>query len=171
MRRKIFWGSGIGAKSVKPRRRTLSIAGRFENLLIKGMIICTVFLALFQMQSITNPVDFYLKIAGDIDTPAFNYDEYANEGTMDTGQNAKVIKIYFQAEPVSSVLVVQNGKTLGEVGSGISLYVQPGTVDLDATHLAYPVKVRMILNQKNYEVELNGNKKSIYIQLKSGSAS
>ena len=139
--------------------RRVSFIGRIEKSVIRIMMICAVLLSLFQLKSITDPVEFYFKIAGEIDSPAFKYSQY--------GEQNKKISLYFSADPEGQVLVKQNDQTIGIIGKGINIEVDSGTVYLDASAVAYPVTVNIIYNGKSYPLELNGNIKSFDIQIKS----
>lgn len=147
-------------KRVSSKSR-FSFLERLESTLLRVMILGTILLAVFQFNTITDPVDFYLKIASDLDSPAFKYDEYLAE---DNNRKDKLISLDFQAEPVSSVLVKQNNEVIGEIGNGVKLQVEPGTVTLDATQVRHPVTVYVILNQKSHMIELNQDAKSFNIK-------
>lgn len=151
--------------------RRFSLMNGLERTLLRAMVFCAVLLAVFQLRSVTDPVDFYLKVAGDFDTPAFKYEQYADDQQISTSRNSKTISLYFQTEPESSVMVKQNEKTLGIIGKGVTLEVEPGTVYLDATHLVYPVTVQIVLNEKSHHLELNSDMKSFDIQFKANSSS
>ncbi|HHV63713.1 MAG TPA: hypothetical protein GXX46_01335 [Peptococcaceae bacterium] len=133
-----------------------------EKNLLRVMVLCAVLLAVFQLKSFTNPVDFYLKVMGDLDSPAFKYEEYISGGKSEKGQG-KTISLYLQSEPASPVIVKQNEKNLGTIGRGLTIEAEPGTVYLDASHLAYPVTVEIILNDKSYYLELDRDIKSFEI--------
>lgn len=170
MHLKRFLFQSKAARRRYPNRRSFLING-LEKTLLRAMILCAVLLAVFQLKSVTDPVDFYLKVAGDIDTPAFKYEQYVDDQQITSGRNSRTISLYFQAEPESSVMVKQNEKTLGIIGKGVTLEVQAGTVYLDATHLVYPVSVQIILNEKSHQLELNSDMKSFDIQFKANSSS
>jgi hypothetical protein len=138
--------------------RSSFLLNRIEKTIIRAIIACAVLLTLSQLTSLTNPVDFYLKIAGDIDTPAFKYSQYAD----DTNK----ISLYFSTRPESPVLVKQNGETLGVIGKGKEIKVKRGAVDLDASDIAYPVTVDIIYNEKKYSIDLHGDIKSFQIEWK-----
>lgn len=159
----------FGPKKMGTRRwtsRRSSLTGRLEKNLIRGMVICTVILVVFQIFTFTDPVEFYLKIAGDIDSPAFKYDEYVDQNVLKDEQG-KTISLNFQVEPESAVVVKQNDKTIGVLSNDINLDVQAGTVYLDATHIPYPVAVDITINNKKHRLQLNGDIKSFNIELKS----
>jgi len=137
---------------------------RAEKILIRAMVLGAVLLTLFQFRAIVDPVDFYLKIAGDIDSPAFRYEDYVNSEFQGSAVN-KHFTLDFQAKPQSPVLVKQNDQILGIIGNGLSLEVEPGTVYLDATNINYPVTVYIKFNGETYQIELNGDEKSFQIFL------
>jgi hypothetical protein len=143
----------------------------FKKTLLRVMALCAVLLAVFQYRVIIDPVDFYLKVAGDLDSPAFKYEQYLDEKQIKSGQNTGTISLYFNAEPESAVMVKQNEEVIGVIGAGTSIEVEPGTIYLDATHLTHPVTVQIILNEKNYQIELNNDIKRFDIQIKSKSSS
>lgn len=149
--------------------RRLPFIKGLEKMLLRVMVLSVVLLSVFQLRTITDPVDFYLKVVGDFDTPAFKYEQYVSEDQA--GGNNSLISLDFRTEPESPVVVKQNDKVLGVVGSGITLEVEPGTVLVDASHLSYPVTVQIILNEKNHFLELNSEAKSFDIQLKKNSSS
>lgn len=159
------------AARTKPAKRRFSLIDSLEKTLLRAMVFCAVLLAVFQLRSVTDPVDFYLKVAGDFDSPAFKYEQYTDNNQTSPAQNSRKISLYFQAEPESSVIVKQNGKTLGIIGTGVTIEVEPGTVSLDATNLGVPVTVQIVLNEKIHLVELNNEIKSFEIQLKANSSS
>ncbi|NLI91733.1 MAG: hypothetical protein GX434_05850 [Peptococcaceae bacterium] len=132
------------------------------------MVLSVVVLALFQISTVTDPVSFYLKIAGEIDSPAFKYDQYIN--TADE-QGKKTITLYFTVNPESSVIVKQNENVVGIIKNETKMNVEPGTVQLDARHIHQPVTVDIIVNDKKHSIQLNGNIKSFDVQLRSSSAS
>ncbi|NLM22022.1 MAG: hypothetical protein GX207_09820 [Peptococcaceae bacterium] len=138
-----------------------SLLKKIEKVIIRVAIACTVLLALFQLRFITDPVEFYLKIAGDIDTPAFKYSQYVAED--------KTVTLYFNTNPDSPVLVKQNGEILGVIGQGLEIKVKQGTVDLDASGIPYPVTVDIIYNEKKHSLNLHGNIKSFTLEVKSSS--
>jgi hypothetical protein len=163
----------FGPKKMGIRRSTgrrSPLTGRLERNLIRGIVICTVILVVFQIFTFTDPVDFYLKIAGDIDSPAFKYDEYVEQDVL-TGEQGKKVSLNFQVEPDSAVVVKQNDKTIGILSNNTNLDVQPGTVYLDATHIPYPVTVNITLNDKKHRLQLNGDIKSFNIELKTKESS
>jgi len=141
-----------------------------ERKLIRVMVICTVLLSIFQITTVTDPVDFYLKIAGDIDSPAFKYDQYVNDNPS-IGQQEKTIRLCFSVHPESAVFVLQNEKNIGTIEKDTELDVAPGTVVLDARHIPYPVVVDVVLNEKKHQIELNGDMKSFEITFKSNASS
>jgi len=141
----------------KYSRYRSSMLEKIERTVIRLVIACTVLLALFQLRLITDPVDFYLKIAGDIDTPAFKYSQYVED---------KKITLYFSTNPVSPVLVKQNGQTLGVIGQGLEIKVEQGQVELDASEINYPVTVDIIYNEKMQSLNLHGDVKSFTVKLK-----
>jgi hypothetical protein len=136
---------------------------RAEKTLLRAMVLGAVLLTLFQFRTIVDPVDFYLKIAGDIDFPAFKYEEYVNPEQESSAVINKCFVLDFQAKPESPVLVRQNDKVLGIIGNGLSLEVEPGTVYLDATSVDYPVTVFIKFNGEVYQIELNKDEKSFQI--------
>ncbi len=153
-----------------PYRKVKSMMmNRMESSLIRVMVLCTVLLVVFQMTTITDPIDFYLKVAGEIDSPAFKYDEYADQKNIN-GQSQNV-SLYFLVDPDSLVVVKQNDKEIGMIKNETQLNVSPGTVYLDATDIPYPVVVEIVLNEKRYRVELDGDIKSFDLQLRERSTS
>lgn len=140
---------------------------RAEKVLLRVMVLGAVLLALYQFRVIVDPVDFYLKIAGDIDSPAFRYEDYINsenEGSTYRSSTAdKYFTLDFQVKPQSPVLVKQNEQILGIIGNGLSVQVEPGTVYLDATSIDFPVTVFIGFNGETYQLELNGDEKSFQI--------
>lgn len=138
--------------------------------LIRVMALGAVLLAVFQFGTITDPVDFYLKIAGDIDYPAFQY-EYLDGSETAAGVSNETIRLQLKAEPSAPVKILQNDKTLGLIGNGITLEVRQGKVTLDASMLSYPVKVEVILNEKSYYIYLKSDIKSFEIHFQEDPAS
>jgi len=142
----------------KYRATRESFLSKTEKTIIRAIIICLVLLTVFQLKSVTDPVEFYLKIAGDIDSPAFKYDQYV--------QQSNKISVYFSSEPEAPVLVKQNEQILGTIGEGAEIKVESGTVCLDASNVPYPVVVNIICNGKNYSLRLESDKRSFTIELK-----
>jgi hypothetical protein len=103
------------------------------------MIFCAILLTVFQLSSITDPVDFYLRMVGDIDSPAFKYSEYADDNRM---------SLYFRVSPESEILVKQNDKTIGIIHNELRLDVRSGTVTLDGTSAGQPVIVEIVLAER-----------------------
>jgi hypothetical protein len=150
-------------------KRRVPLMEKLEKSLLRTMVLCAVVLAVFQLKSLTDPVDFYLNIMGKLDSPAFKYEEYITGGQSGPGET-KTISLYLQSEPHSPVLVQQNDKTLGTIGKGLRVEVEPGTVYLDASHLSYPVTVEIILNEQSYYLELDSNIKSFDLGFKTNSS-
>jgi hypothetical protein len=156
----------------RSKRRTggkrFSLASGMEKTLIRVMAFSVVVLALFQATTMTNPVNFYLKFAGDIDTPAFQYSQYATDAKA---QGQKPITLYFSVSPESSVLVKQNENVLGVIQDEAQIDVLPGTIQLDARHIHQPVTVDVIVNNQKQSIRLNGDTKNVNIQVESNQAS
>lgn len=144
--------------------RRFSSLNSFERTIIRAMIFCTLLLAVFQLKSVKDPVDFYLAVAGDIDYPAFKYDYYENNGAAKSNEK---ITLSFKVTPISEIKVKQNNIIIGTIGSNTSLEVEPGMVSLDATQIPYPVSVDIILNEKKYTIKLDGDIQSFNIEIKS----
>ncbi len=143
-----------------------SSSGKAEKVLLRVMVLSAVLLAVFQMKAIIDPVDFYLKIAGDIDTPAFQYDQHS--GGAQSGDQTKHIALTFETEPENApVAVYQNDTQLGLISRNKAINVEAGTVTLDAAQISYPVTVRIILNHNTYTINLNGDRQSFEVQFKS----
>lgn len=168
LKRFSLWTKFINKRASAGRR--ISLINRLEKLLLRFMVLGVVLLTVFQLRLVTNPVDFYLKVMGDFDSPAFKYEQYI-EDNQTQGKDNGLIGLYFQVTPESSVLVKQNEKVIGIIGKGISIEVEPGTVVLDATNIDYPVIVDIVLNEKSHQIELNQESKSFNIQLKNNSPS
>lgn len=130
---------------------------RFERKLIRIMVVLTVLLGLFQFKTFTDPVTFYLKLSGELDTPAFKYDDQT--GT---------IMLTFQVSPEADIVLRQNNEDIGIIKDNKTALVQPGTVFLDATGVSYPVTVDIVLNSQHYPIQLDGDVKSFEVKLKSG---
>ncbi|RNC28047.1 MAG: hypothetical protein AWM53_01977 [Candidatus Dichloromethanomonas elyunquensis] len=153
---------------LQKRRHYSSIPGKrlpvldgFEKTLIRVMMLSVVALSLFQIISSTNPVSFYLKMAGEIDTPAF-YDIQDINTSGD--QDKKTVTVSFTVNPESSVLVKENENVLGIIKKELKLHIVPGTVQLDARHIHQPVTVEMVVNEKKYSFSLNGDVKTFNVQ-------
>ncbi len=153
--------------------RNVSFLQRLEGRIIRIMVLSVVLLAVFQMKSVMNPVDFYLKFSGDIDAPAFKYQYYIDEAFKEDNKSIESIKLTFVTIPENSpVKVWQNNKLVGIINQdAVNFEIQPGSVYLDATEIAYPVTVEIILNQTRYHLDLDGDSKSFDVQLKSPAAS
>jgi len=134
------------------------LSKRLEKTAIRILIALTVILVLFQIKTITDPVDFYLRLAGDIDAPAYKYNQYAE-------QNRK-ISLYLNCEPTGPVVVKQNDRILGLINDGLNVDVESGPVTLDASGIPYPLTVNIVYNEKNYQVLLNQEEKSFTVALK-----
>lgn len=133
---------------------------RFERKLIRIMVILTVLLGLFQFRTFADPVAFYLKLSGELDTPAFKYDE----------NQASTIMLTFRISPQAEVVLRQNDTNLGSIADNKSVQVQPGTVYLDATAVPYPVTIDIIHNRQHYSMQLEGDVKSFEVKLNSAEA-
>ncbi len=158
-------------KRTFPQR--VSFLQRLEGRIIRIMVLSVVLLALFQMKSVMDPVDFYLKFSGDIDAPAFKYQYYIDEAFKEDNKNNELVRLIFMTTPENSpVKVWQNDKLVGTISKDReSFELQPGSVSLDATEISYPVTVEIILNQTRYNLDLDGDSKSFDVQLKSPAAS
>lgn len=157
-------------KRIFPQRTFLQ---RLEARVIRIMVLGVVLLAVFQMKAIMNPVDFYLKFSGDIDAPAFKYQYYIDEAFKEDNMRTESVKLTFVTIPENSpVKVWQNDKLVGIINRETkSFEIQPGSVSLDATEIAYPVTVEIVLNQTRYHLDLDGDSKSFDVHLKSPAAS
>ncbi|MGI5901030.1 MAG: hypothetical protein ACOX7U_00975 [Desulfitobacteriia bacterium] len=131
--------------------------GRIEKKVLRIIVVGFILLSLFQLKSLTDPVDFYLKVAGDFDTPAFKYSDYEE----------RKIDLYFQSQPEGPVLVKQNDRILGVIGPGLEVEVEPGIVFLDATAVDYPLVVDIFYNEKSQRIKLHGEEKSFEVRIKS----
>ncbi|KUO66369.1 MAG: hypothetical protein APF84_18265 [Gracilibacter sp. BRH_c7a] len=150
-----------------------SFLQRLEGRIIRIMVLGVVLLAVFQMKSVMNPVDFYLKFSGDIDAPAFKYQYYIDEGFKEDSKIIESVKLTFITIPENSpVKVWQDDELVGIINKDTEGFdIQPGSVSLDATDIPYPVTVEIILNQTRYHLELDGDRKSFDVHLKSPAAS
>lgn len=154
-------------KRTFPQRTTF--LQRLEGRIIRVMVLGVVLLAVFQMKSVMDPVDFYLKFSGDIDAPAFKYQYYIDEAFKEENKSIESVKLIFVTIPENSpVKVWQNDKLVGIINKDTeSFQIQPGSVSLDATEISYPVTVEIILNQTRYHLDLNGDSKNFDVHLKS----
>jgi hypothetical protein len=160
-----------GNRERKATNQDFPVFKNFPRMLLRVMVLCTAILAVFQLRVITDPVDFYLKVAGDFDSPAFQYEQYLDENQTKVGQNSGIISLYFYAKPEGAVMVKQNEEVIGVIGAGTKIEVKPGTIYLDARQLAYPITVNIVLNEKSYQIDLNKDVKCFDIQFKSKSSS
>ena len=150
-----------------------SFLQRVESRIVRIIVLGVVLLAIFQIKSVTNPVDFYLRFGGDIDSPAFKYQYYIDEEFKEGSKSIAPVGLTFITIPENSpVKVWQQDKLLGVVSKDMkNLEVEPGSVSLDATDISYPVTVEIILNQNRYRLDLDRDIKSFDVQLKSPAAS
>lgn len=146
-----------------------SFLQRFESKVIRMIVIGVVLLTVFQMKSIINPVDFYLRFSGDIDAPAFKYHYYSNENTIPANNNIQTVKLILLTMPENSpVKVWQQDQLLGIISKeNQDFEIMPGPVSLDATEISYPVTIEIILNQRRYRLDLDGDIKSFELNIKS----
>lgn len=147
-------------------------AGIFYALqkgLIRLMVIMAVCLAVYQLKAATNPVDFYLQVAGSIEEPAmsFSRDLSRLQETQPQAESAEplsAVDMLFSVTPYAPVKVLQEDKLLGVIDFQTTIPVKPGTLVLDARGISYPVSVRLDVEDKNYSIELNNEVKKISIK-------
>ncbi|UWG99035.1 hypothetical protein LPY66_09690 [Dehalobacter sp. DCM] len=119
------------------------------------MVVLTVLLGLFQLKAFTDPVAFYMKLSGELDTPAFKYNDQSD-----------TIKLLFRITPEADILLRQNDTDICVITDNKSANVLPGTVFLDATQVDYPVTVEIILNNKSYSIQMDSDIKSFEVNIK-----
>lgn len=111
---------------------------RAEQVLIRLMILSSVVLAIIQMGSAKDPVDFYLAMAAKVESPPLDIPATDYEAK-------KTYLLSLKAVPQVSVKVWQNGTLLGDLGQGEKLIsVQAGEIVLDGRGAGQPVRVQLL---------------------------
>lgn len=142
---------------------------KFESRIIRLMVLAALLLAVFQLRVITDPVDFYLRIAGDIESPAFKYENYFDPASQDV----QTIELTFETYPADAPVQIWQEETLvGVIDDKLNKFrVKPGQVTLNASEISYPVAVEIVLHRNRYRLELNSNSKTFNVELKAPASS
>lgn len=146
-----------------------SLWRKIERRIIRLMVLAALVLAVFQLRVITDPVDFYLKVTGDIETPAFKYENYFDPANQDV----QTIELKFETYPADApVQIWQEQTLLGVISDKVNKYrVKPGKVTLNAEEIPYPVTVEIVLHKNRYRLELNGDCKTFDVLRKAPASS
>ncbi|MDD2234018.1 MAG: hypothetical protein PHZ11_04635 [Desulfitobacteriaceae bacterium] len=134
-----------------------------ERQLIRLIVLGSVILVIVQFGLAREPVQFYLQMAREIESPylELNLTEQtvtapASSQTDSTAQT-RLYKITLKATPNSPVRVFQNDQELGILTKGeLGLAVQAGIIRLDAGKVKQPIQVQVIkLDPRLSQPQLN----------------
>lgn len=130
---------------------------RAEQILIRLMILSSVILAIAQIGSAKDPVDFYLAMAAKVESPPLDIPAVNNAAN-------KTYLLSLKAVPLVSVKVWQNGALLGDLSQGEKLIsVRAGEIVLDGRGAGQPVRVQIqpkddaLKEPRANVIALNGN--------------
>ena len=130
---------------------------RIEKTLIRLMTIAAVVLAIFQINSAGDPLDFYLKVAGNVEMPALAFSEDL--------QNTGTVEINLIVSPNSPIKIWQNDKVLEVITKeNTEIWVDKGTIFFDARNINYPIRVMVYYNEIREEIFLNNDVKSVKVE-------
>lgn len=126
-----------------------------ERQLIRLIIVGSVILVIMQFGLAKDPVQFYLAMAQEVESPALEVNSSEQAVTLpasspvssQTGSSAQtqLYQITLKATPNLPVRVLQNGKELGTLTKGEQvLKVQAGIIQLDATKVKQAVQVQVL---------------------------
>ena len=127
-----------------------------ERQLIKVIILGSVILVIMQLSLAKDPVQFYLAMSEKVESPSMDLNTAEQASTLPTLQtpalttavspnSARVWQIALKATPNMPVLVLQNGKVLGNLAKGEQVFsVQTGMVQFNSTNVKNSVQVQIV---------------------------
>lgn len=129
------------------RRRSLlewlwNTVQRGERRIIRVMVLASVLLLLMQLSAARDPLDFYMKIAAEVEAPPIELPTLAKP---ELEQSVKTWQVTLRATPAAPIRVVQNGTVIATLAKGEQqVAVKSGQIQLDGIGIAQTVKVEVI---------------------------
>ena len=115
-----------------------------ERRVIRIMVLASVLLVVMQLSVARDPVQFYMSVAGKVESPPLDYSAPAA-----LNGSGKTMSLTVKASPAAPLRVVQNGKVLGSLDRGVQqVSVQAGKLELDGSSLSAPVRVELNMNNQ-----------------------
>jgi len=113
-----------------------------ERRIIRVMVLASVLLLLMQLSAARDPLDFYMKVASEVEAPPLELPALAKP---ELEQSVRTWQVTLKATPAAPVRVVQNGTVIANLAKGEQkVAVKTGQIQLDGIGIAQTVKVQVI---------------------------
>lgn len=111
---------------------------RLEGWIIRGLILGTLLLVIVQYGMSKDPVEFYLAMAGKVESPAIEVNGYLKD-------DEPVYTVRLKAVPAAPVNIVQNGQIIASLGKGeVNIPLSADAFILDGRGVSQAVSIQIV---------------------------